>query len=212
MIKLGTNEHVKAVMFDMGNVIVDLNVERGIRAFRENAGFETIGLYLDPCHQKGFFGKFENGLIDVDQFYSECLTRSDGRATHETIDECIHQMLDGIDKAKADLMNRLKEYCDLYLLTNNNPIAMKYCSRLFADAGIPLETTFRRLFYSYQMKMMKPDPAFFTRCIQLSGCRPEEIVFIDDSQINVEAASKLGIDARLYVQHSDMSVVLSPCW
>lgn len=212
MIRLGNNGQVKAVMFDMGNVLVDLNVERSINAFRRDAGFDTIGQYLDPCHQRGFFGRFENGLIEVDEFYAECLIRSNASATHETIDECIHQMLDGIDAAKAELLLRLKEYCDLYLLTNNNPIVMKYCSRLFADSGIPLESTFRRLFYSYQMKMMKPDPAFYRRCIQLSECLPEEIVFVDDSQVNVEAASALGIDARLYVQHSDLSEVLKPCW
>lgn len=81
---------------------------------------------------------------------------------------------------------------------------------MFAEAGIPLDTTFRQLFYSYRMKLMKPDPAFYIKCIQLAGCQPEEIVFVDDSQINIDSAAGLGIDARLYVPGTDLSAVLQP--
>lgn len=208
--RLGNNADVKAIMFDMGNVLIDLDVERGVRAFREDAGFDTIGMYLDACHQKGFFGRFENGLIDEDEFYAECLSRSRKGTTRQTISECIHRMLAGIDPEKSVLLNRLKEQCSLYLLTNNNPVAMFWCSRMFAEAGIPLDTTFRLLFYSYRMKLMKPDPAYYIKCIQLAGCQPEEIVFVDDSQINIDSAAGLGIDARLYVPGTDLSAVLQP--
>ena len=207
--QLGINRNVRAVMFDMGNVLVDLDVENGIRAFRQ-IGFESIGDFLDPCHQRGFFGRFESGLISKEEFCEECISRSNPGATPEMVGECINAMLAGIMPEKSVLLNKLKEHCDLYLLSNNNPIAMYYCGKMFADAGIPLETTFRQLFYSYKMKMMKPDPAFFRECIALSGCKPSEIVFVDDSKLNVDAALALGIDARLYVPRTDLSVVLEP--
>lgn len=210
--KFGNNSDVRAVMFDMGNVLVDLNVKRGMEAFVNDAGLVTIGDYLDPCHQRGFFGLFENGLIDEEQFYQECISRSKPGTDRLTVRECIHQMLDGIDPAKAELLNRLKCHCNLYLLTNNNPIAMYYCSRLFEDAGIPLESTFQKLFYSYRMKMVKPDPAFFLECIRLCGCKAGEIVFVDDSMANVNAAAELGIDARYYEPRTDLEAVLQPCF
>lgn len=199
---------IRAIMFDMGNVLVDLDVENGIRAFVEDAGLTTIGDFLDPCHQCGFFGRFEAGAIDVEQFYWECISRSRTGTTRQTIHECIGKMIVGIQPYKADLLKKLGGKYDLCLLTNNNPIAMYYCSRLFSDAGTPLDTTFKHLFYSYEMKMMKPSPDFFEACISRTGFKPSEIVFVDDSKLNVDAARKLGIDARLYMPGSDMTILL----
>lgn len=209
---LGENSNVRAIMFDMGNVLIDLDVQRGIDAFIRDAGLITIGEVLDPCHQRGYFGDFEAGRIDDNQFCTECIRRSRPGTTRETISECIHQMLVGIAPEKPLLLNRLKEHCDLCLLTNNNPIAMFYCSRMFADSGIPLDVTFKHLFYSYRMKTMKPSPEFFLKSVEQTGYSPQEIVFVDDSMLNVNAALELGIDARYYKPGSSLEAVLQPKW
>ena len=54
---------VKAVVFDIGGVLIGLDLDRCIRAFRENLGYERITELLDPCHQKGIYGDMEAGLI-----------------------------------------------------------------------------------------------------------------------------------------------------
>ena len=45
-------------------MLVDLDHERCLRAFTEKAGLTTMKDYIDNCHQRGFFGKYEMGLID----------------------------------------------------------------------------------------------------------------------------------------------------
>ena len=47
---------VKAIVFDIGGVLIDLDPGRCIRAFREILGYERITEILDPCHQKGIYG------------------------------------------------------------------------------------------------------------------------------------------------------------
>ena len=59
---------VKAIVFDIGGVLVDLDLNRCIRAFREILGFERITEILDASHQKGIYGDMEAGLLSADRF------------------------------------------------------------------------------------------------------------------------------------------------
>jgi len=51
------------------------------------------------------------------------------------------------------------------------------------------------LVWSYQLGMIKPDPAIYRHLLLKLGTRPEETLFIDDRPANVEAAIALGIRA-----------------
>jgi putative hydrolase of the HAD superfamily len=52
--------------------------------------------------------------------------------------------------------------------------------------------------FSYEIGAIKPDSKIFQTLIDRSGCLPQEIVFADDKQGNVDAALSLGINAFLY--------------
>ena len=209
---LGDNSDVRAIMLDMGGVIVDLDMPKCIDTFYTQAGFMTVRDFIDTCHPQGFFARYEEGLISDDELYAECISRSRPGTTQGIIKECIESLLVGIDTEKAGLLKRLSECCDMYMLSNNNPIALDYCSRLFADADIPLEKIFRHLFCSYQMHVCKPSPEFFRMVFDRIDIKPSQAVFVDDSPKNVKAAAELGIDARLYVPGTDLAQVLRPVW
>lgn len=51
------------------------------------------------------------------------------------------------------------------------------------------------LVWSYQIHMVKPDPAIYLHTLRQLGTNPEESLFIDDRQINVDAARALGMPA-----------------
>ncbi len=54
------------------------------------------------------------------------------------------------------------------------------------------------LVWSYQLGTSKPDPAIYRHTLAQLGTLPEETLFIDDKQENVEAAQALGIQAIEY--------------
>jgi putative hydrolase of the HAD superfamily len=54
------------------------------------------------------------------------------------------------------------------------------------------------LVWSYQLRMAKPDPAIYRYTLEKLGLQPAETLFIDDRQVNVEAAAALGIKALLF--------------
>jgi epoxide hydrolase-like predicted phosphatase len=52
--------------------------------------------------------------------------------------------------------------------------------------------------YSHEEGVRKPDPRIFALTCERLGVRPEEIVFLDDIEGNVAAATAYGIQAILY--------------
>ena len=57
------------------------------------------------------------------------------------------------------------------------------------------------LVWSYQLHMAKPDPEIYLYTLQRLGTRPDETLFLDDKQVNVDAAVDLGMKA---IQFSDV--------
>ncbi len=49
--------------------------------------------------------------------------------------------------------------------------------------------------YSCEIKVAKPDPAFFERAVAMIGATPEEVLFVDDNLANVEGARSVGLAA-----------------
>jgi len=58
--------------------------------------------------------------------------------------------------------------------------------------------SFDVLVWSYQHLMAKPDPAIYKLTLDRLGTRPEETLFIDDKQPNIDAARALGLIGILF--------------
>ena len=181
----------------MGGVLVDLDKPRCVKNFKERAGLMEIAEILDCYHQKGFFHDFEGGRLTLDEFYAEALKLCRPGATAEDVKECSCSLLVSVPKYKADLLNELKENYDLYILSNNNPITTGFAAGLFEAAGAPY-SVFKEILISSEMKLQKPSEEIFREAIRRTGYAPEELLFIDDSRINADAASALGIRGVYY--------------
>lgn len=198
---------VKAVVFDVGGVLVDLDMDRCIRAFREELGFSRITEVLDPCHQKGVFEDMEAGRISADDFRSAVLRESRPGAVPADVDRCLCALLGGVKPESARAVLDVAQRYPIYLLSNNNPISMPACLAQIREAGVD-PALFKDMFVSAQMKMLKPSAEFYREVIRRIGAAPEEIVFIDDSPRNVDGALAVGIDARLFVPGTSLAAIL----
>ena len=197
---------IKAVIFDVGGVFVGLDAAQCIRNFKEKAGFSDIEDYLDLCHQRGKIGEMESGDVTVDEFYEWALGHCRPGATREDIRYSFNSLLTPVPADKAEFVRSLVGKYDLYLLSNNNPITIDRCIGLMEEAGIS-RSWFKEIFVSCYMKMLKPGAEIFLAAIEKTGLPAEEILFVDDSMMNVEGAAAVGLKTVFY----DVNTSLAEC-
>lgn len=63
---------------------------------------------------------------------------------------------------------------------------------------------FRDIVVSGEEKMLKPDPAIYYLALDRFGLKPEEALFVDDREINVEGARAVGMHAHLFTSSENL--------
>lgn len=200
---------IKAIIFDMGGVLVDLDIEDCKKVFKETLGYNDIDQIIDACHQKGIYGDLEEGTLSAEEFRSIVLAGSRPGSVPEMVDEAMSHILVGIQPYKVQMLKKLAQEYDLYMLSNNNAICLPYSRAMFADAGIPLEDIFKKCFFSFEMKALKPSAAFYKAVVEQIGLPAEEMFFIDDSQRNVDGSIAAGLPAVYYEPGTDLEALIS---
>lgn len=200
---------IKAIIFDMGGVLVDLDIEDCKKVFKETLGYDDIDQIIDACHQKGIYGDLEEGTLSAEEFRSIVLAGSRPGSTPEMVDEAMSHILVGIQPYKVQMLKKLAQEYDLYMLSNNNAICLPYSRAMFAEAGIPLEDIFKKCFFSFEMKALKPSAAFYKAVVEQIGLPAEEMFFIDDSQRNVDGSIAAGLPAVYYEPGTDLEALIS---
>lgn len=192
------------VVFDFGGVVAPANLGTVINRFKA-LGFYNVEEYLNLVRQQGFFGDFETGLIDEEEFRS----RVSKEVGHEvTMDECRNAYMgffSSIPERNLELFKKLRvEGYRLSLLSNTNPFVMEWAlSKAFDGHGHSLDDYLDTLYLSYEMKVMKPDERIFRLMLESEKVSPSQALFIDDGPKNVEAARKIGINAIQAISGED---------
>jgi putative hydrolase of the HAD superfamily len=63
--------------------------------------------------------------------------------------------------------------------------------------------------WSYQLHMAKPDAAIYLHTLKQLGTKPEETLFIDDKQVNIDAANGVGMKGILFTNADQLRADLS---
>lgn len=195
---------IKVILFDLGGVLVDLDTDACTNQFINILGYNNIYNLLDPCHQRGIISDLEEGKISADEFRRLILKDSKSGSTPEDVDCCMHSLLTGMAESKAVLLKELSQSYRLFALSNNNPISMRRIHDIFEQQGLDSGDIFEAEFISSDMKMLKPAPEIYKEVVRLVGMPEEQMLFIDDSQSNINAARSLGIRAEYYEIGSDL--------
>lgn len=191
----------KAVVFDIGGVLIDLDFNRCIDSFKA-LGFDNITEVLDLCHQRGFFDSLERGLISAEEFLGECVAHSRPGTTMQQASDAFMTFCAGVETYKLDFLRELGKKYRLFCLSNNNPIVVDRFPELCP--GVRIEDFFEECFFSYRLGLTKPGRDIFEYALSHIGEQPAEILFVDDSPLNAKVAEDLGIRTVLYVPGTDL--------
>jgi putative hydrolase of the HAD superfamily len=114
------------------------------------------------------------------------------------------EMLTPIDGTVEILMELRKMGYATYFLSNFHAAAFDEVCVRFEFMGL-----FVGGIVSFKVKLIKPDAAIFQRLAESCGILPEESVFIDDMEANVEGGARCGFEGILYTSPEDLRKSLS---
>ncbi|MEN9918810.1 MAG: hypothetical protein RL662_1246 [Bacteroidota bacterium] len=195
---------IKNLLFDFGGVIVSIDKSNAVRRFKE-IGVENIEDYLGEFRQEGIFLQLEEGTISRDEFYDEFRKLANKNISNTDIDSGWMAFLTGIPAYKLELLKSLRKKYNVYLLSNTNPIIMEWAhSKDFSPTGEPLSAYFDKMFCSYLIGHAKPAKESFEAVIEGTGLNPQETLFLDDGQSNLDVSQTFGFKTYLVDQNEDL--------
>lgn len=182
---------IKNIIFDFGGVIYDIDHNLSKLAF-EKLGVKNFDQLYGHQIQTEIFENIETGSIEDVEFLNYLRKFLPSNTSLEEIEEAWCALLLGFDRKKIQLIGSLAANYKLFLLSNSNIIHYK---RFILELN--RETDFRALFndvwFSHEKGMRKPDKNFYTGLLEKNQLVPQETLFIDDLDKNIEAAAELGI-------------------
>jgi putative hydrolase of the HAD superfamily len=95
----------------------------------------------------------------------------------------------GVLPGAEDLVGEVKSRVPVSCFSNTNDLHWQ-CAQTW-----PLISLFDHAFLSFQMGMLKPDQDAFEHVARALGVSPGRILFLDDNQLNIDAALQLGFSA-----------------
>lgn len=180
---------IKAIIFDLGRVIVPFDFQRGLQRLSDSCGIpvaEIPGL-LTPA---GLLIEFECGRIDSADFYRRMTDLLGLKATEKEFCDIWTSIFLPHTLIQEDFLEALTRRYRVVLLSNTNAIHFRMLRESY-----PLLRHIHSYVLSYEVGAMKPSPLIYQRAVEAAGCRAEECFFTDDIAEYVEGAKQQGIDA-----------------
>ncbi|REA56790.1 HAD family phosphatase [Dyadobacter luteus] len=193
------NSNIKNIIFDLGDVILNIDVPVASLSFAKLSGREQAEI-LTLFKENDLFRQFETGLLDEASFRNLIRKLVDSPDwTDEMIDTAWNSLLLDMPVERVELLKTLRSKYRLFLLSNTSSIHITQVNKILeAATGIKnLDELFDKVYLSYEMGIMKPDPEIYLQVLKEQNIKAEETLFLDDNSDNIKSAAKLGIDTIL---------------
>ena len=198
---------IDTYLFDLGGVIVDISPAAAIEAFNR-LGLKNLDVQITQAHHQGLFKQYELGAITTDEFIEQIQELLPQRVNDIQIINAWNEMIVAFRKERIEVVEKLKCRYPVYLLSNTNELHCKKYTQM-ADGYENAEKLFTEVFYSYKIKQSKPDLEAFKKVVEETGLNPSTTLFLDDSQINLNAAAQLGFQTLLISKEQTIEKLFS---
>jgi putative hydrolase of the HAD superfamily len=186
---------VKNIIFDLGGVLLNLDVAQTRNAFLK-LGLTQIDELFKLGHAASFFREYEIGAITDEEFIERTRQLTHPGTTGSQVVDAWNVMLLDFPAERVELLKKLKNKYRLFLFSNTNAIHLQAFKKSYQDVyGAALDDHFEIAWYSHLINQRKPDVAAFEYVIKHSNIEAAETLFIDDALVNVEGAGKAGLQA-----------------
>ncbi len=180
----------RVVLFDLGNVLVQLRPER----FWSSLGESSLSRSSEFGENVRAMGRrYESGAMTTDEFWKELMRHVGSGFSIAAVEKAFCDVLPEPMPGMDAVVRATSAKTSTALVSNTSPVHFQHCLRT-----VPSLQHLQRFYVSYHMRVLKPDPAFYRAVIEGEQCDPAAMVFIDDLPENVEGARRAGMEGIVF--------------
>lgn len=183
---------IKNIIFDLSEVII--SGYHGAEKVVEEGSNISAEDFL--ARKKGTIDKFLDAMRDKyseDEYIEILMENTNWHIDKQELKMLIRKNLNIPVEGTMNIIKALKEKYNLILLSDHIREWVDYILENNKDLDI-----FDHTFFSCDIKMLKSDEGTFEYILKELNIKPEETIFIDDSEGNVQAAIKTGINGIVF--------------
>jgi FMN phosphatase YigB (HAD superfamily) len=178
----------KNLIFDFGDVFINLDKN----AVENN--FKKLGLthWNEDLQANNLL--FETGKITENQFLTGIQVYLPNESI-ENIKEVWNSILKDFPLYRLEFLENIKDNFKIFLLSNTDAIHIqRFRENVGEEFYYRFFNCFKKVYYSYEIKMRKPDTEIFEFVLKAQNLITNETLFIDDRPDNIKTAASLGIN------------------
>ena len=190
----------KSIWFDWGNVLLPINANKTIDAFKQFRAPSDLRERTDIFHP------FEKGVMKSEEFLSILSYTIPFPINTSSIKDVWNLLIEPFPEEHFKILTRLKKNYNLVLVSNTNQIHVNHIRNMMGPYNYNrFIKSFDQVFFSFEMGLRKPDASFFNHVLGKSDFKASQCLLVDDTVENLVAAKKLSIQTEEFnIQEMDL--------
>jgi FMN phosphatase YigB (HAD superfamily) len=182
---------MKAVIFDLGNVLVNFDGQATFAAVSDLAGVSLAKLY---AHYQTVEHAFGTGELNGRGYYN-LLDQAFGlSASYDSFVSAFCRYQQRNEAALAFVCNlQAREDVVVGVISNTNDVHASWL-----HTNLPELKLFSSVVLSNEVGLLKPDPAIYELALTKLGLPPGNALFVDDLAENVAGGTAVGLSSHLH--------------
>lgn len=193
---------IKAIIFDLGGVIVDLDFSNFYNKIITQSPLNKpqTPIILEFFRQSDIY--HQGNMTDSEFYHLACDLLQVCMVNQSEFFDAFNSIISDINLEIVELIKLLRDTnkFKLIALSNVNSSHWDY----ILNKNWDFIDYFDELILSHEIHLIKPNPKIFKLAIQKSGCKPEEIAFVDDGLNNIRSAKEYGIQGIKFTNKEDL--------
>lgn len=187
---------INTIVFDIGNVLADFCWEKHFRHFCDSE--EQFLRLAKATVMDDTWNQFDKGALSEEELLQIFIDNDpEMEDLIRRVFENISDTIEPFDYAKFWIRELKEKGYRVLILSNFSEKAYRDCGEKLnfveeADGAV----------ISYREKLIKPDREIYELLIERYGLIPEECVFIDDKQENIDGAKLMGMHGIVFTTKS----------
>ncbi len=182
---------IKAIIFDLGNVLIDDPEPRMYGYYAEKLGIERS--LLEKTAKKNAIN-LQKGIISEAELWERVADELNINLPEDYVDIWLEGFVKTFSERKDvfKLVTKVKKmgYKTAMLSNTEKPIASFIRAQDYKDFDV--------FVFSCEVGMVKPESNIYKYTLKQLDVKAQETIFIDDREENIEGAEKLGIKGILF--------------